>query len=331
MITTQLTHILFIDSLDKLTPKKDSSLQLALSLKELGRQVYLLFEKDFYFDNTGDGKLLVHDFRGNFYEDGCYLKHFELTKAQWFQLSEKTILHMRIDPPFDSRYLRYLWMLEAVQNKYQVKVINEPKAIAAHNEKMVCYQQENSAHTFVGSSEEGFKAFYSQLKAKEDYSGLILKPLDLFQGIGVEKIDVEASDEEVFEKFNEKLKVYRGPVVAQPFLKEVYSGELRSIFFNSREMGTIIKTPPEGQYLANIAQGAKFEKVELSPKVHEECAKMSSYFANIGVPWIAFDILGETIQEANLTCPGLLVEVSKAAGKNLAFDLVAEMESYLSF
>ena len=38
--------------------------------------------------------------------------------------------------------------------------------------------------------------------------------------------------------------------------------------------------------------------------------------------FIAFDILNDYLQEVNITCPGLLVEVSEAVGKNLAKDII---------
>ena len=39
------------------------------------------------------------------------------------------------------------------------------------------------------------------------------------------------------------------------------------------------------------------------------------------VKFVAFDIIGERISEVNITCPGLLVEVSKALNKNLAEEI----------
>ena len=50
-----MKHILFIDPLDKLVPKKDSSLMLALTLKMMGVETYLLFEPNFFFTNKGRG------------------------------------------------------------------------------------------------------------------------------------------------------------------------------------------------------------------------------------------------------------------------------------
>ena len=99
-------HILFIDPLDKLVPKKDSSLQLALTLKEMGKEVYLLFEKDFYFANHKNPEFDCYNFRGSFVQDSPYIDNFILEDSQKVSLDEDTILHMRIDPPFDTRYLR---------------------------------------------------------------------------------------------------------------------------------------------------------------------------------------------------------------------------------
>jgi glutathione synthase len=49
-----------------------------------------------------------------------------------------------------------------------------------------------------------------------------------------------------------------------------------------------------------------------------------SELAKFGVDWVAFDILGDSVQEVNITCPGLLVEVSFALRRNLA-DVVLDL------
>lgn len=324
-------HILFIDPLEKLTPKKDSSLQLALAFKEMGKKVALIFEDQLSFDNSGTAELQIFDFKGEFEQDSSYLKSFELCSSSFLTPDQNTVLHMRLDPPFDSRYLRFLWILKGLKEKYGVRVINDPEGIAVHNEKMVSYELPGAVETFVGSSKLSFEKFLSHLMSEkgESYKGLILKPLDLYQGIGVQRVPKELSPTEVVNLFEEKKKEYAGPVVAQPFIEEVFKGEIRSIYFNGNELGSILKTPPEGEFLANIARGAKYGRVELSESLKNECKKLSLELSKKGVPWLAYDILGEKIQEANLTCPGLLVEVSKAMGKNLAFDLVDQMEVFL--
>ncbi|CAN0145817.1 unnamed protein product, partial [Chrysoparadoxa australica] len=133
-------HILFIDPLEKLVFKKDSSLQLALALKESGKNVSLIFEDQLSFQNKdpkkGEFQLQVVDFKGEFEEDSSYLKSFELCSKKMVGLDQNTVLHMRLDPPFDSRYLRFLWILRGLQKVFGVHVVNDPSGIAAHNEKM---------------------------------------------------------------------------------------------------------------------------------------------------------------------------------------------------
>jgi len=326
-----MKHILFIDPIEKLAPKKDSSLQLALTLKEMEREVYLLFEKDFFFANDEVPVFKCYRFDGAFLHQSPYLEKFTLGAIEEVKMNEEVILHMRIDPPFDTRYLRYLWMLRALKTKFSIKVINDPEGILIHNEKMICYESEKSVGTYVGSSVEGVLSFIKNLRGtKENYPALIMKPIDLYQGIGVIKIEENSCEVDILSQFSQKKEEFKGPVVVQPFIKEVEQGEIRSIFFGAKEMGSILKTPPEGQFLANIAQGATYEKVELSSEVKAECERYCKELMAVGVPWVAFDILGDIVQEANITCPGLLVEVSSALGENLAIPIIKELDRIYS-
>ena len=313
-----MKHILFIDPIEKLNPKKDSSLMLATTMKAAGIPVKLLFEKDFYLSNKMNPEFVVYDFESEFYEDGCYLKSFKLGSSSLETIHREDILHMRIDPPFDTRYLRYLWMLRFYQEQ-GIRVVNSPDGILKYNEKLHAYAQPSSLATYVGSSASEFLNFVNIMK-KENHEELILKPLDLFQGIGVEKIAISRAD--LREKFESKVKENNGPVVAQPFCKEVTSGEIRSLYFKGIELGSILKIPKKGEFLANIAQGADFHAIELSKTVKDECNRICADLLRDGVDWVAFDIMGEHVSEINITCPGLLVEVSFAHKKNLAYDLL---------
>lgn len=313
-----MKHFFFIDPIEKLTPKKDSSLMLASTMKAAGVSVYLLFEKDFYVSNKKNPSFKVYDFDSSFYDDGCYLKSFSLKGESIQSVLKEDIIHMRIDPPFDARYLRYLWMLRFYQER-GIRVVNSPDGILKYNEKLHAYTQPSSLATYVGSSASEFINFAHMLKI-ENHQEIILKPLDLFQGIGVEKISLYQSD--LKEKFESKVKENNGPVVAQPFCKEVTSGEIRSLYFKGVELGSILKVPKQGEFLANIAQGADFHAIKLSKNVGDECNRICAELLRDGVDWVAFDIMGEHVSEINITCPGLLVEVSFAHKKNLAIDLL---------
>lgn len=317
-----MKQILFIDPLEKLNIKKDSTLMLAATMKQMQIEVVLLFEQDFYFSNYANGGLLVYDFDVQFAEDGFYLKSFAKTQAKKIQLKAQDIFHMRIDPPFDARYLRYLWMLRSFQ-QVGVKVINSPDGILKFNEKLHAYSQKSSLPSFVGASVSEFENFCRSLST--NYQDLILKPLDMFQGMGVEKLSLQ--DTNLLSRFSEKIIECGGPVVAQPFYNAVKDGEIRSIYFLGSELASILKVPREGEFLANIAQGASFSPVQLSSSVKSDCDQIAKDLNAEGVPWVAFDIMGSHVSEINITCPGLLVEVSYAVKRNLAKEIIHAITS----
>jgi glutathione synthase len=308
-----MKHVFFIDPLEKLSPKKDSSLMLAATMKAMGIDVKLLFEKDFYVTNNSELVFSLYDFSASFKPDGAYLETFELTSEKITLLDTQDIIHMRIDPPFDTRYLRYLWMLRFIQEK-GIKVINSPDGILKYNEKLHAYAQKSALASYVGSSLSGFKNFLSTLPKQAE---IILKPLDLYQGMGVEKISL-INLQIVEKRFLEKVQENNGSIVAQIYCPEVTKGEIRSLYFKGQELGSILKVPKDGEFLANIAQGAGFHAVELSSELKKECDEICRDLMKDGVDWVAFDILNDHVSEINITCPGLLVEVSFAHQKNFA-------------
>ena len=290
----------------------------AQTLKEAGVEVGLLFEDDFYIDNKLKNPLLkLYHFEGAFEDNGAYLKKFMLKDSYSCEVTSKDVIHMRIDPPFDTRYLRYLWMLKFYQDR-GIKIVNSADGILKNNEKMLAYKEVSSLESYIGSSKLGFLNFIEKLKSQ--HQEIILKPLDLYQGYGVEKLSIQ--DPDLLAKFEKKVADNHGAIVAQPFCKEVVNGEIRSIYYNGKELGSILKVPKSGEYLANIAQGASFHAIELTNEVKAECDQISKTLLKEGVTWIAYDIMGKNVSEVNITCPGLLVEVSYAHKKNLAKKII---------
>jgi glutathione synthase len=310
-----MRHLLLIDSLEQLNIKKDSSLMLALTMQKRGIEVYVFFERDFAIQNVGTQKLRVHTFQGRLKEDGIYLASFETTSEKVIELDTEDVIHMRLDPPFDSRYLRILWMLDHLVSQ-GVRVMNDPRGIMIFNEKLYAYRSVGATSSYVGQNLKLAQQFVQHLNPKP--LALILKPLDLYSGLGVEKISLNYWEK----RFEEKVVELQGPVIVQPFIEAITSGEIRSIYFKEKELGTILKTPKDGEFLSNIAQGASFRKEELSPKPRAQCEKIVKELMAFGVDWVAFDVLGDSIQEVNITCPGLLVEVSFAYERNLADEII---------
>ena len=312
-----MRQLLLIDSLEKLIIKKDSSLMLALAMQKRGIETYVFFEHDFAVHNQGVQKLRVHSFKGSLKDDQIYIESFDTIDEKVIELTTSDVIHMRLDPPFDSRYLRILWMLDHLVSM-GIKVMNDPRGIMIFNEKLYAYRTQGSTPSYVGQNLKLAQQFVHKLDPKP--SALILKPMDLYSGLGVEKLGLNHWER----RFEEKIIELQGPVIVQPFIEAVLSGEIRSLYFKGKELGTILKTPKDGEFLSNIAQGATFHAEPLTDKIRKQCQLIVDELSTFGVDWVAFDILGDAIQEVNITCPGLLVEVSFAHKKNLA-DVVIDL------
>ena len=211
-------------------------------------------------------------------------------------------------------------MLKGLQESVGVEIVNSPEGILLHNEKLTSYQFPKAVDSFVGSSSREFSSFIEDLKER-GVTEIVLKPLDFYQGEGVEKISLHQAH--LVEHFCQRVVQCAGPLVVQPFCPEIYGGEVRAIFFRGKELGSILKIPPQGDFLSTIARGAKWQKTELTKDQRQSCQKVCTLLEKCGIWWIAFDILGESIQEVNVTCPGLLAEVSTATNQNLAKELAS--------
>lgn len=317
-----MRHFFLIDPLDKLYVQYDTSLLLATVMKSMGLEVHLLFEKDLSFNNQEQTSFEAYQFLGDLDENVYQLKSFKTETSQAFSWKKGDVLHMRLDPPFDSRYLRILWMLKALKTQ-GVKVVNDPEGIMLFNEKLYAYEQKESCPSLVGSSFAAFKTFFQKMKTR-GFEALILKPLDLYQGKGVERIYFkDLSEAEWDEKFLKKVAEAKGPIVVQPYLKEVEQGEVRATYFKGSELGSVLKLPKKGDFLANMMSArARCQKIELTKKQKDLCDRIAKELSAYGVDWIAFDLLGETVSEVNITCPGLIGETAKEHGKNLFQEMV---------
>ncbi len=314
-----MKHIIFLDSLSKLSIEKDSSILLALSLKARGFTTYLLFEENFSFVTTDKISLVMYEFQG-VVDSTFYIKDFKVLSKREIYLEKDDILHMRIDPPFDERYLRMLWMLDLLKNIIGVKIVNNAVGILKYNEKLSAFTYKDySIPSFVGVSYDRFSYFCQKL-ISEGIDDLILKPLNLYQGIGVEKHSLKKLFSK--EKFQQLIVGYNGPLIAQPFIESVSRGEIRTVFFKGVEIGTIKKIPPAGGFLANIASGASYQKDKLTTHQKMMADKICKDMKDDGIDLIAFDFLDTYCSEINITCPGLMVEISSAYELNITMKII---------
>lgn len=304
--------VILIDPIEKLSIKKDGSILLAHTLKEMGQEVYLLFDDDLHYTTEDSITFKVYEFNSALEDDTFNIRRFSVLDERQETLVKGDYLLFRLDPPFDEKYLQTLWILQAYK-KRGIKFINDPLSILKQNEKLIAFEQKESIETFVGKSLDGVEEFF-ELDALKDTEEFIVKPLNLFQGIGVQKIHRRSLRNDLI-KWGE---TFTGHFILQPYIKEVEKGEVRSLFFDGEPIASILKVPEDGNYLANIAAGASYSLYVLQDKEYERAKVISDELLQVGGRLVAFDILGQKVNEANITCPGLFVELSNALGRNVA-------------
>ncbi len=181
-----MKYIFFIDYLEKLNTKKDTSIFMAHTYKKAGHDVYLMFENDFYYYNQQRVELPLYSFESTLNSDNFYLSSFTLKEKATYPINKGDVLFYRLDPPFDQRYLRYLWLLDNLRETGLI-VSNDPRGILIYNEKLFAYKQTEAIDSYVGASFDYFLKFI-KIYQQKNVTNFILKPIDLYQGIGVKKL-----------------------------------------------------------------------------------------------------------------------------------------------
>jgi glutathione synthase len=220
-----------------------------------------------------------------------------------------------MDPPMNDHYVNALMILREWKH-CGIRISNDVDGILGHQEKLTAYRQyPHALPSFVGGVGAGLADFV-HMQLASGVTEFIVKPLNAYSGIGVAKLP----GAEIIEKLKTPNAFEYSYLVCQPFWKGIHQGEFRSVFWKQKYLGSIIKRPKSGEYMANIAQGATFAAAEISPAVKKICEKINRELAADGIDLVAYDIMEDKISEVNVTCPGLLVELSHAHQKNFIND-----------
>ena len=180
-------------------------------------------------------------------------------------LSDFDVIWLRQDPPFDMHYITTTHLLDLVHPK--TLVVNDPFWVRNYPEKLLVLNfPDLTPPTTIARDLETIKAF----KAK--HKDIILKPLYGNGGAGVFRLDEGdrnlSSLQELFTGFS------REPLIVQKFLPDVSNGDKRVILVNGEPVGAINRVPAKGETRSNMHVGGRPEKVGLTDRDREICAKI---------------------------------------------------------
>ena len=224
-------------------------------------------------------------------------------------LADFDVVWLRQDPPFDMHYITTTHLLDRVHP--DTLVVNDPFWVRNYPEKLLVLDfPDLSPPTMIARDLATIKAF------KARHGDVILKPLYGNGGAGVFRLDAQdhnlSSLHELFTSFS------REPLIVQKFLPAVSQGDKRVILIDGHPVGAINRIPANGETRSNMHVGGRPEKVDLTERDLEICARIGPILREKGQIFVGIDVIGNYLTEINVTSPTGIQELERFDEVNIA-------------
>lgn len=306
---------ILMDPIEKINPKKDSSLALLLAASRAGYALYYgemadLIQEDgeVYFEAYA---LSVQDSLHHYFE--CGKKERLLVKALDYFLIRK-------NPPLTLSYLYMTYLLEFAAQAGPVKMINQPQALRNLNEKIhTHYFPEYCPPSLITSSKQAIKTF--ALK----HERIIVKPLNAMGGMGIFCFD--AQDPNLAVAVDLLTEYGQTPIMAQAFLPAVFEGDTRILLLHGKPLPyTVLRKAAVGEFRSNLAAGGKASVLPLTTAQEKLALTVGKKLLAEGVYFAGLDVIGDYLTEINVTSPTCLREIERETGLAVADDFFAAFD-----
>jgi glutathione synthase len=235
--------------------------------------------------------------------------HFSLGPEATIDLGDQDVVLLRQDPPFDMGYITTTHILDRIHPR--TLVVNDPFWVRNYPEKLLVLGfPELTPPTTVARELATLKAF------KARHGDVILKPLYGNGGAGVFRLDPNDRN------FNALWELFTGinrePLIAQKFLPAVSKGDKRIILVDGEAVGAINRVPAEGETRSNMHVGGRPEKVGMTERDRDICARIGPVLKEKGQIFVGIDVIGDWLTEINVTSPTGIQEQERFDGTNIA-------------
>ncbi|TVQ80160.1 MAG: hypothetical protein EA369_03090 [Bradymonadales bacterium] len=221
---------------------------------------------------------------------------------------------LRKEPPYDFSYLKMCWRLSHLTGG-GARFLNSPESLLLFPEKEIplylvsraILQPDNILMTCISDLAE------EQIRFVQEQSSdfFICKPWDSFAGKGVRRLTREELLQEI-----ESRRIDSGSIL-QVYNPSVESrGDRRVLILDGRILGSFVRVPQKGGFLANLVHGASLEFSEMSEREEAIANKLAAWTQVAGLHFIGADLIGERLNEVNTTCPTGLLALEKLSGRS---------------
>lgn len=293
-----------MDPIGNVDINADSSFRLAEEAQAQGHTLFF-YGPDYLAYQEGCITARGHDFTVKRVQGD----HVELGPMREVDLADFDVVWLRQDPPFDMHYITSTHLLDRLAPG--TLVVNDPFWVRNYPEKlMVLDFPDLTPPTTVSRDLDTIKAF------KDKHGDVIVKPLYGNGGTGVFLLNKEDRNlSSLFEMFT---GFSREPLIVQKFLPAVSKGDKRVILVDGECVGAINRVPAAGETRSNMHVGGRPEKVGLTDRDLEICARIGPLLKEKGQVFVGIDVIGEYLTEINVTSPTGIQELERFDGVNIA-------------
>ncbi|MEM7176996.1 MAG: glutathione synthase [Pseudomonadota bacterium] len=293
-----------MDPIESVDVHADSTFHLAMEAQARGHSLFYYHVEDLVWR---EGRVLatgrdleVRREQGN---------HFTVGARRIVDLADWDVVLLRQDPPFDMSYITNTHLLEQIHP--ETLVVNDPFWVRNCPEKLLIMAfLDLIPPTMIARSLDAIKDF------RAEHGDIIIKPLYGNGGAGVFKLPRGdsnlASLHEMFTGIN------REPLMIQKFLPDVSAGDKRVILVDGEVVGAINRVPQPGETRSNMHVGGRPEKVALTERDREICARLGPTLKKHGLIFTGIDVIGDYLTEINVTSPTGIQEMERFDGTNVA-------------
>ena len=293
----------------------DSTFRLAEEAQARGHELYYYLPDHLSYQ---EGRIMararslkVQRVRGN---------HAEMGPLELLDLADVDVVWLRQDPPFDMHYITTTHLLERLGP--ETLVVNDPFWVRNSPEKLLVLNfPDLTPPTTIARDLQTIREF------KERHGDIILKPLYGNGGAGVFRLDENdrnlSSLYELFTGFS------REPLIVQKYLPAVTKGDKRVILVDGEPVGAINRVPAANEVRSNMHVGGRPEKVALTERDREICARIGPVLREKGQVFVGIDVIGDWLTEINVTSPTSIQELERFDEVNIAGKIWEAVEARL--
>lgn len=299
-----------MDPIERINPRKDSTLAMLLAAQERGWPV-ICFEQ--HEISVRDGVAMG---RGRHVEVRDDTSSWHSLGEPWTgDLGSLDVVLMRKDPPFDMEYIYTTYCLELAENRGTL-VVNRPASLRDINEKAyTAWFPQCTPPSLIARDRQSLREFLAE------HGKVVFKPLD---GMGGRSIFVVAEGDintnVVIETLTDNGARF---IVAQRYVPEIAAGDKRILLIEGEPVEyALARIPAAGESRGNLVLGAKGEGRELTERDRWICAEIGPALREAGVMFAGLDVIGDYLTEINVTSPTGIRELERQFGIPIAGQLM---------